>query len=169
MMRRLIGDDAFFNGIRRFYRDWRFKKAGTDDFRVAMEAESPIKLQRFFDRWIFGTALPQLRVTSKIDQSGTFGVVRIEQIGDVFDLPYTVTVQYHGRQDRGRDHSCLGRRRRTQDHVQRPDQAPRYQGRPDTGEHSQVGAQASGARPQKRPLCSVRWLLLRPKARGLWP
>jgi Peptidase family M1 domain len=94
MMRRLIGDEAFFNGLRRFYREWRFKKAGTDDFRVAMQAESPIKLERFFDRWIFGTALPQLRVTSKIDQSNTFAVIRIEQIGDVFDLPYTVTVQY---------------------------------------------------------------------------
>jgi len=94
MMRRLIGDDAFFNGIRRFYRQWRFKKAGTDDFRAAMEAESPIKLERFFERWIYGTTLPQLRVTSKIDASNTFAVVRIEQIGDVFDLPYTVTVQY---------------------------------------------------------------------------
>ena len=38
MLRRLVGDDQFFFGVRRFYAEWRFKKAGTDDFRVAMEA-----------------------------------------------------------------------------------------------------------------------------------
>ena len=33
MLRRLVGDDAFFRGLRRFYRDSRFRKAGTEDFR----------------------------------------------------------------------------------------------------------------------------------------
>ena len=40
MLRRLVGDDAFFRGIRRFYRMSRFRKAGTEDFRLAMEAET---------------------------------------------------------------------------------------------------------------------------------
>ncbi len=42
MLRQLIGDEAFFAGVRRFYRDWRFKKAGTDNLRAAFEAETPI-------------------------------------------------------------------------------------------------------------------------------
>ena len=37
MLRRLMGDDAFFAGLRDFYVTLRYKKAGTDDFRVAME------------------------------------------------------------------------------------------------------------------------------------
>ena len=37
MLRRLMGDEAFFARAARFYATWRFKKAGTDDFRVAME------------------------------------------------------------------------------------------------------------------------------------
>ncbi len=40
MLRRLIGDDAFFRGIRAFYAEWQFRKAGTDDLRVAMEKAS---------------------------------------------------------------------------------------------------------------------------------
>ena len=40
MLRRLVGDEAFFRGLRRFYSASRFKKAGTDDFRAAMEAEA---------------------------------------------------------------------------------------------------------------------------------
>ena len=34
MLRRLVGDEAFFTGVRRFYGEWRFAKAGTDDFRA---------------------------------------------------------------------------------------------------------------------------------------
>jgi hypothetical protein len=48
MLRRLIGDEAFFAGVRRYYRDHRFTKAGTDDLRTAMEAESGRTLTRFF-------------------------------------------------------------------------------------------------------------------------
>jgi aminopeptidase N len=42
MLRRLLGDDAFFRGIRRFYGDWRFRKAGTEDLRLAMKPESSL-------------------------------------------------------------------------------------------------------------------------------
>ena len=34
MLRRLMGDEAFFAGLRDFYATWRYNKAGTDDFRV---------------------------------------------------------------------------------------------------------------------------------------
>ena len=94
MLRRLMGDQAFFAGIRRFYAANRFQKAGTDDFRVAMEAETPIKLARFFDRWITEAAIPRLNVTSRIEPSGKTAIVRIEQLGELFDFPYTVSVQY---------------------------------------------------------------------------
>ena len=55
MLRRLVGDETFFRGLRRFYDDRRFQKAGTDDFERAMEEESGRSLDRFFERWIYGT------------------------------------------------------------------------------------------------------------------
>ena len=58
MLRRLVGDDQFFFGVRRFYAEWRFKKAGTDDFRVAMEAATGRDLGPFFEAWIFGVDDP---------------------------------------------------------------------------------------------------------------
>ena len=58
MLRRLMGDEAFFAGLRDFYATWRYKKAGTDDFRVAMEKAGGRPLERFFDRWIYGSAIP---------------------------------------------------------------------------------------------------------------
>jgi hypothetical protein len=94
MLRRLIGDEPFRNGLRRFYRDWRFKKAGTDDLRAAFEAEAHRPLGRFFDRWILGSTLPRVRVTTPPGGDPSFATVRVEQVGDVFDFPLTVVVQY---------------------------------------------------------------------------
>jgi hypothetical protein len=93
MLRRVVGDDAFFRGLQRFYRDFRFKKAGTDDLRQVFEAESKLPLRRFFQKWIMGATLPHLRVTTRIDDSGSAAIVHVEQIDEVFDVPVTVAVQ----------------------------------------------------------------------------
>ncbi len=95
MLRRLVGDDAFFRGVRRFYRASRFRKAGTEDFRAAMEAESGRSLERFFERWIYNSTLPKLKLAYRVD--GNDLVVSIEQLGDVFDVPVALTLQYADR------------------------------------------------------------------------
>jgi hypothetical protein len=95
MLRRMVGDDAFFRGIRRFYRTSRFQKAGTEDLRAAMETESGRSLERFFERWIYGATLPKLKLAYRIE--GNVVVLNIEQIGEVFDVPVTVTLQYSDR------------------------------------------------------------------------
>jgi hypothetical protein len=93
MLRRLVGDDAFFAGLRAFYDDRKFQKAGTDDFQRAFEAQTGLKLDRFFDRWIYGTGIPRINYRTTIaDRAVT---VRFEQTGDVvFDVPVTVTLTY---------------------------------------------------------------------------
>ena len=93
MLRRLIGDQAFFAGLRRFYTEQKFQRTGTEDARRAFESESGRSLERFFERWIYGSAVPRLRVTRSIGA----GVVTVsfDQIGEpIFDLPVTVTVLY---------------------------------------------------------------------------
>jgi aminopeptidase N len=98
-LRRLVGDDAFFRGLRRYYFAWRFRRAGTPDLQQAMEAEAGMPLERFFERWIRGSAVPQVRVTSRTEDGGDGQdvVVRLEQTGELFDLPVTVTVDFIGR------------------------------------------------------------------------
>jgi len=93
MLRRLVGDEAFFNGLRRFYYDKKFDKAGTDDLQKAFEAETGRSFERFFDRWIYGATLPRLRYASSVGEREV--TVRFEQLGDVlFDVPVTVTITY---------------------------------------------------------------------------
>ena len=91
-LRRLMGDEPFFRGIRRFYRTSRFQKVGTDEFRVVMQEETDLPLDRFFERWIYGSTLPKLKVSWRLD--GTDVVLHVEQLGELFDVPVTVTLRY---------------------------------------------------------------------------
>jgi aminopeptidase N len=97
MLRRLVGDEAFYRGMRRYYWTARFHKAGTEDFREAMETESGMPLARFFEKWIYGSTIPKLTVGYRVD--GTDVVLRVEQIGDVFDVPVTIQLQYADRKN----------------------------------------------------------------------
>ena len=92
MLRRLMGDDMFFRGLRRFYSTWRFKKAGTEDVKAAFEAESRRDLDRFFDRWIYGSSLPRIKFSYTSEPDAI--TVRFEQVGEIFDVPVTVTLEY---------------------------------------------------------------------------
>ncbi len=93
MLRRWIGDEVFFNALRRFYDEQKFRKAGTDDLRRAFEEESGKSLERYFERWIYNSELPVLRYSSGVE--GTDVVVRFEQLTSLlFDVPVTVTVTY---------------------------------------------------------------------------
>ena len=75
MLRRTLGDDAFFDGLRRFYNDRRFAKAGTDDLLRAFEAASGRRLTAFFDRWIHEADLPDVAFSyrTEIRQGGARG------------------------------------------------------------------------------------------------
>jgi hypothetical protein len=93
MLRRLVGDDQFFFGVRRFYSQWRFKKAGTDDLRVAMEATSGRDLSKFFETWIYGSRIPRLGFSYRTPDANSL-VVKLEHRGDVVPVAITVTVTY---------------------------------------------------------------------------
>jgi hypothetical protein len=93
MLRRLLGDQAFFAGLRTFYEDRRYQKAGTDDFERAMEAASGRVLDRFFERWIYGSEIPRVSYSATVGDSQV--TLRFEQLSDgVFDIPVTVTLTY---------------------------------------------------------------------------
>ncbi len=111
MLRRLIGDDAFFNGLRKFYRDSRFQKAGTGDFRAAFETVTPIKLERFVDRWILGSTVPGCAsVTSRDPKPGGHHPRRAGRRR--LRSPLTVSVQYTDGRVRGRHPQAHRARRR---------------------------------------------------------
>jgi aminopeptidase N len=92
MLRRLVGDEVFFSGLRRFYAEWRFRKAGTEDFRAAMEASGASGLAPFFESWIYGTTIPELHFS--YTTGPTSALLRFEHKRDVMPVPVTVTITY---------------------------------------------------------------------------
>ena len=92
MLRKLIGDEAFFRGLRRFYATWRFKKAGTEDVKAAFEIEANRDLDAYFDKWIYGSSLPRLKFSYTTEADAV--TVRFEQVGERFEVPVTVTLKY---------------------------------------------------------------------------
>ena len=99
MLRRLVGDDAFFRSVRRFYSTWRFQKAGTEDLRAVFEDETHQPLDRFFAGWIYGQDIPHVRFTWRLE--GNSALLHFEQLNeDVFVLPVTVSLQFADRTTR---------------------------------------------------------------------
>jgi len=94
MLREFIGDQAFSAGLQRFYRENRNSKAGTDDLRAAFEAEAKEPLARFFDRWVLDSGVPDLKLTPVVETGGQTVLVRIEQSGQIFDVPARLALFY---------------------------------------------------------------------------
>ncbi len=95
MLRRLLGDDVFFAGVRRFYREYKFRKASTESLRRALEAESGRSLETFFARWIYGQDVPEATVKWQVGGDGRAVRIDVQQAGDgVSEFPVTVTRIY---------------------------------------------------------------------------
>lgn len=92
MLRRLVGDEAFFAGIRSFYQEWRFRKAGTADFRAVMERVSGRALGAFFNAWIYRAETPSLTFGTTMSSGDV--LVRFEHRGEVIPVPVTVSIAY---------------------------------------------------------------------------
>jgi len=96
MLRRMVGDERFFAGVRRFYELAAFGKAGTEDFRRVMEAETGRNLERFFERWIYGFGVPSVKVTHRVETlpgGETEVVISASQAGPIYDLPVSITIE----------------------------------------------------------------------------
>jgi aminopeptidase N len=96
MARVLLGEDAFWRGIRAYTRDNQHGNVETADLRRAFEGASGLHLDWFFDQWVFSPGHPELTVTAKADAEA--GTVRIglkqtqNKDWQTFTLPVDVEV-----------------------------------------------------------------------------
>ncbi len=64
MLRKEIGDKAFFTGLGDFYQRLRFQSASWDDLQTSFATASHQDLQDFFHQWLNRTDLPELAVNN---------------------------------------------------------------------------------------------------------
>jgi len=98
MLRRELGDEPFMAGLRRFYRDHRFRIAGYAELQRAFEQVSGRDLSGFFTQWLERTAAPTLtvyevRVQADDDSYRLTGLLRQTQEQDPFSLRVPLVVQ----------------------------------------------------------------------------
>ena len=60
MLRRKLGDDAFWKGIRAYYAKYKDGNANTDDLCKEMEQASGQHLKQFFKQWVYTAGAPNL-------------------------------------------------------------------------------------------------------------
>lgn len=61
MLRQVVGEEPFAAALRALQAERRFGKAGTADLRGALEKASGLALGPYFEAWVMGTALPEVR------------------------------------------------------------------------------------------------------------
>lgn len=95
MLRRQLGDSAFWKGIRMYYHEYAGKNAVTDDFRKVMERVSGRDLQQFFRQWLYTEGHPVLHIDQNFsDQKLTITIT--QQQRELFQFPLAFVVRSAG-------------------------------------------------------------------------
>ena len=98
MLRHVVGDEAFFEGVGIYARRHEFSNATTDDLEAAMEEASGQQLDWFFDEWTEGIGYPDFEVATSWDASAGTLTLRVRQkqaegSGQVFRMPIDVRIE----------------------------------------------------------------------------
>ena len=95
MLRRQIGDEAFWAGIREYYRQYRDTNALTEDLQRVMEKASTQNLQQFFQQWAYVPGHPVLKGTWRYDTNAGQLNITIHQTqpsGNIFMFPLDIGI-----------------------------------------------------------------------------
>jgi aminopeptidase N len=93
MLRGVLGDETFWQGIRAYYAEFSSKNATTDDFRRAMEEASGRDLARFFRQWLYRGGLPRVEGGWRYAGSALEIDLRQTQDGEPFELEIPVALE----------------------------------------------------------------------------
>jgi hypothetical protein len=109
MLRGLVGDEPFRRALISFQARHRYQKAGSAELRQALEAASGLDLRPYFEEWVRGTLVPELRLSYRTEAAGSAfrTSVRIEATGLPGPVPLRVSLV--GLRGRAEHEVMLGR------------------------------------------------------------
>jgi aminopeptidase N len=95
MLRGVVGDSAFWSGIRGYYRLYRNRNARTADLRRVMEESSGRDLGWFFDQWLTRGGMLKVRGGWAWDERAKSVRLDLEQVqaGEPYRMPVEVAVE----------------------------------------------------------------------------
>ena len=116
MLRKIIGDDAFFAGMERYLTDNAYSAVEVDELRMAFEDVTGQDLHWFFDQWYMNQGHPNITLTYGFDAENKEAILTVEQTQDgrnmpgVFQLPAAVDVYFAGQAEATRHEVMVNER-----------------------------------------------------------
>jgi hypothetical protein len=95
MLREMLGDEAFFRGLRDLFESRKYGPVRTGQFREALEKASGRDLGAFFEGWFYSHGLPKVRASWAVEPDGPGEVLRVDvrQTEGVFVFP--LWIEWH--------------------------------------------------------------------------
>lgn len=88
MLRRQLGDEVFWKGMRQYYAQYNGGNADTEDLRKVMERASGKDLSVFFKQWLYTAGHPVLKISFDTSTEKGKIVVKVEQQqAFLYDMP----------------------------------------------------------------------------------
>lgn len=87
MLRKYLGDDAFFAGLKLYLKNNSFKSAEVHDLRLAFEEVTGEDLNWFFNQWFLNQGHPTLSINYNWDAAKMTQQITVEQLQDLTTTP----------------------------------------------------------------------------------
>ena len=105
MLRKTVGDDAFFKSVNLYLTKNAYKTAEIHDLRLAFEEVTGQDLNWFFTEWFFNPGHPKLAIHSTYDSIGKQVIVSIRQNQDLskvplYHIPLSVDIYHNNKVER---------------------------------------------------------------------
>ena len=107
MLRKYVGDDAFFTAIKTYLEKNKFSSVEADNLRLVFEQTTGEDLHWFFDQWFYALGHPKLVIKHSYNDTLKKYSVNIQQVQDtvsfpVFRLPIDIDIYLDGKTERHR-------------------------------------------------------------------
>ncbi|MBA4241726.1 MAG: hypothetical protein C0448_13450 [Sphingobacteriaceae bacterium] len=107
MLRKYVGDDAFFASLKVYLEKNKFKTAEAHDLRLAFEEVTGEDLNWFFNQWYYAKGHPELNIKKTYDATTKKLTLEITQqqdfkVAPLYKLPVYIDIYADGKKERKR-------------------------------------------------------------------
>lgn len=91
MLRRKVGDEPFWQGVKKYYNTYKYSNALSEDFKRIMESVSGMNLSKFFRQWLYEPGHPVLKISQTQVKKKLQLTIEQAQPQFVFEFPLEVS------------------------------------------------------------------------------
>jgi len=93
MLRKKLGDEVFWQGIKAYYKKYTLSNALTEDLQAVFESVSGKDLDAFFKQWIYKAGQPNLTVNQAY-KKGVLNLLIVQTQSEEFAFPIEIDIVY---------------------------------------------------------------------------